>query len=68
MNNEILFISGDESEKELYNIDSLMNSISSKPMQTISIIDADNPEESQLYTYNKFLEIFDTNGLDGFIV
>lgn len=68
MNNEILFISSDESEKELYNIDSLMNSISSKPMQTISIIDADNPEESLLYTYNKFLEIFDTNGLDGFIV
>ena len=68
MNNEILFISSDESEKKLYNMDSLMNSISAKSMQTISIIDADNPEESQLYTYNKFLEIFDTNGLDGFLV
>lgn len=67
MDNEILFISSNESE-ELYNMDALLDAINSKRLKTVSIIDADNPEDSQIYTYNKFIEIFDTNGLDGFIV
>lgn len=67
MNNEIVFISSADSE-DLFDMESLLNSIDDKRNKTVSIIDADHPEDSQLYTYNKFLEIFDNSGLDGFIV
>lgn len=67
MNNEVLFISSSDTENELFNTD-LINSIETKRPKTISIVDAENPEESQLYTYNKFLEIFDSCGFDGFIL
>lgn len=65
--NEVIFISKDD-EEDYSDMDSLMSAIETKRSQTISILDAENPEESQLYTYNKFLEIFDNSGLDGFIV
>ena len=68
MNNEILFISSKDAEEELVNMQSLMGTISEKRPRTISVVDAENPEDSQIYTYNKFLEIFDDSGLDGFIV
>ena len=68
MNNEIVFISSQDAEEELFDMDSLLSAIDEKRSKTVSIIDADHPEDSQIYTYNKFLEIFDDSGLDGFIV
>lgn len=67
LNDEILFVSQTEPET-LYDMDDLMNTISEKRSKTISIVDAEHPENSQLYTYNKFLEIFDDSGLNGFIL
>ena len=34
----------------------------------ILIMDQQKPENTQIYTYAKFLEIYDTHGLDGFLV
>ena len=66
-NNEILFISSKD-EEPLYNMDELIEAIDGKRSKTVSVVDANNPENSQMYTYNKFLEIFDNSGLDGFLV
>lgn len=66
-NNEILFISSKD-EEPLYNMDELIAAIDGKRSKTVSVVDANNPENTQMYTYNKFLEIFDNNGLDGFLV
>lgn len=66
-NNEILFISSKD-EEPLYNMDELIEAIDGKRSKTVSVVDANNPENTQMYTYNKFLEIFDNNGLDGFLV
>ncbi len=68
INNDIVFISSRDAEEELFDMDSLLASIDEKRSRTVSIIDAEHPEDSQIYTYNKFLEIFDDSGLDGFIV
>jgi len=65
-NNDILFISS--KDEELYNMEDLLDSVNTKRPKTVSIVDAENPEDSQMYTYNKFLEIFDSNGLNGFVV
>lgn len=66
-NNEILFISSKD-EDSLYNMDELIAAIDGKRSKTVSVVDANNPENTQMYTYNKFLEIFDNSGLDGFLV
>lgn len=66
-NNDVIFISKEDDE-DFVNMDYLMSEIETKRGMTVSIVDAENPEDSQLYTYNKFLEIFDNSGLDGFIV
>ena len=66
-NNEILFISS-KVEEPLYNMDELIEAIDGKRSKTVSVVDANNPENTQMYTYNKFLEIFDNSGLDGFLV
>ncbi len=66
-NNEILFISSKD-EDSLYNMDELIEAIDGKRSKTVSVVDANNPENAQMYTYNKFLEIFDNSGLDGFLV
>lgn len=66
-NNEILFISSKD-EEPLYNMDELIEAIDGKRSKTVSVVDANNPENTQMYTYNKFLEIFDNSGLDGFLV
>ena len=68
INNDIVFISSRDAEEELFDMDSLLASIDEKRSRTVSIIDAEHPEDSQIYTYNKFLGIFDDSGLDGFIV
>lgn len=34
----------------------------------IVIMDQQKPENSRIYTYAKFLEIYDTHGLDGFLI
>ena len=68
INNDIVFISSRDAEEELFDMDSLLASIDEKRSRTVSIIDAEHPEDSQIYTYNKFLEIFVDSGLDGIIV
>lgn len=67
MNNEVIFISSYD-EESLLNIDALLNSVDEKRSKMISVVDAENPEDSQIYTYSKFLEIFDNSGLDGFLI
>lgn len=38
-----------------------------QPYEMIKIIDPENHEDIILYTHNKFLEVYDSHGLDGFI-
>lgn len=37
------------------------------PYDIIQVIDPDNHENMMFYTHNKFLEVYDRYGLDGFI-
>ena len=48
INNDIVFISSRDAEEELFDMDSLLASIDEKRSRTVSIIDAEHPEDSQI--------------------
>lgn len=63
---DIKFISTTERENDSNEIDQMISAVENQNKNDVIEI-FDESGEAQLYTYNKFLEIIDEYGLEGFV-